>query len=168
MNILNDHNFKCNFPTLNVFTFFLKTETKQVLTLPRSQCISGEWVLTGCTPTAFHTEAPVPRSHRPSGSCLFQVRRTSLTRKETFLPLGVINVSTLNPDTKHETTRTRTLHHGQVCHSLPQHLGYFHFEELALLSILPTEKHELFCTDFGKDSLRKTNYNVGCLSNEMD
>jgi len=88
--------------------------------------------------------------------------------KETFLPLGLTDVFTLNPDTKHETTRTRTLHHGQVCRSLPKHLGYFHFEELGSLSILPIEKQELFYTDFGKDSLRKTNYNVGCLFNGME
>lgn len=76
--------------------------------------------------------------------------------KETFLPLGVINVCTRNPDTQHWTTRTRMMHRSQVC--LPKHLGYFHFKELGLLSLVPIEKHELFYTDFGKDSLRKTNY----------
>lgn len=50
--------------------------------------------------------------------------------------------------------------HGQVC--LPKHLAWLHFKELGLLSLLPAEKHELFYTDFGKDSLMKTNFNVGC------
>lgn len=48
-------NFEC-------FHIFVKKQTKQVLTLSRSQCIGGIWVLTGCTPTAFHTEALVPQS----------------------------------------------------------------------------------------------------------
>lgn len=62
MNILNVHNFKCNFSTLNVFTFFLKNRNKTSLNSAQIQCFRGVWVLTGCTPTAFHTEALVPWS----------------------------------------------------------------------------------------------------------
>lgn len=33
-------------------------------------------------------------------------------------------------------------------------MGYFHFPEAGLLSLVPTEKPDLFYTDFGKERLR--------------
>lgn len=152
-----------------MFSHFCLKTTKppKVSTIPRFQCDSNTSVLslTRCTPHVIHTKAPVLRRHCRSGSCFVVSSSKNQLGKETFLLLGVITVLALNPGTQHWTTRSRTMHHGLVC--LSKLLDISTSESLDH-SLLPTEEHELFYTDLGKDSLRKTNYNVDCHLNEIE
>lgn len=152
MYILNDHNFKCNISSLNVFTLFcLKTKPRKSL-LPSDsnarvthECICHAAPL----PTVFHRGYDTVAK----AEAFYCLGSKNELGRETFLPVGVIHVFTLTPYTQHDTTIARTPHHRQVC--LPKH-PRVSFQGGWLPFLLSLEKHELTHTDSGTDSLRKS------------
>lgn len=149
MNILKDHNFKCNFSTLNVFTFLFKikpTKNPQILTMPGFQCDHLTVLSDAPSSTLWSSATPTA----PRGSCLsFPVLRTSLAGN---LPSpGVMTVLPWSPtpSTGHGTRRL----HGQVC--LPERLDIFKSRSMDHVPYFQWKKHEWFYR-FWK-SLRKTN-----------
>lgn len=120
MNILKDHNFKCNFSTLNVFTFLFKIKQKQKQKNPNLNYVQ---IPMRCTTRCFLTHCP-PCSRATttsrSGSCLsFPVLRTSLAGNLPSTRCSYCPPWSLTPSTGHRTRRL----HGQVC--LPKRLDIF-------------------------------------------
>lgn len=129
-----------------------KNNNPKILTMSRFQCDVPHGVLTCCPHCSPRSSAMMTSR---SGSCLlFPVLRTSLAGN---LPSTRCNYcSPLKPDTQHWTQNQEASQPG-----LPSRTSwYFQLKKQKSLPLLPMEKYEWFYTDFGKDSLRKTN--AGC------
>lgn len=122
-------------------------QNTQILTVSRFQCDAPRGVF-------WHTVCP-PRSCATmtsrSGSCLsFPVLRTSLAGNLPSTRCGYCS-----PEAWHPALATEP---GATWPGLPSCTSwYFQIKKLGSRPLLPMKKLEWFYTDFGKDSLRKTN-----------
>lgn len=153
--MLNDHNFKCNFSTLTVFTFSFRNKTPQ--NLNHVQSPTRQWrarALTGRTCAAPHTLG----LRRPcqGGRCLLpQDLRTSLAG-EPFLPSAWLTFPSSLALGRGDQPLTRARS------ALLSISDAFVLGGWDCFPCCQWENRDDFTPIFGKDSLWKTNYNADC------
>lgn len=138
--MLNDHNFKCNFSTLTVFTFLFRN-TLPPRNLNHIQSSTRQWRARFLWQAALHPTLGLRRPCQSGAVCRLKIREAA--RRGTLPPRGGAHVLQRSPPVLGR--RDQPLTGARGC------FPYCQWENRDDLAHI-----------FGKDSLWKTNYNADC------